>query len=64
MEDMIKIHFGDQSDAKVLLGTYVCTDIPGEFRWCPGVLTQVSEHSIHKTNNSLLKRERERERKK
>lgn len=43
LKDMIKIHLGDQTDAKVLLGTYVCTDIPGEFRWCPGVLTQVIE---------------------
>ena len=37
---MIKIHLGDQSDAKTLLGSYVCTDIPGEFRWQPGALTQ------------------------
>jgi len=38
---MIKIHLGDQTDAKVLLGTYVCTEVPGEFRWQPGALTQV-----------------------
>lgn len=31
---------GDQTDAKVLLGTYVCTDTPGEFSWTPGVLTK------------------------
>ena len=31
---------GDQSDAKVLLGTYVCTETPGEFKWQPGALTQ------------------------
>lgn len=43
---MIKIHLGDQADAKVLLGTYVCTEIPGEFRWQPGALTQVLELSI------------------
>lgn len=39
--NIIKIHLGDQADAKVLLGTYVCTEIPGEFRWQPGALTQV-----------------------
>ncbi|KAL6070950.1 Midasin [Balamuthia mandrillaris] len=38
--DLIRIHLGDQTDAKVLLGTYVCTDVPGEFRWQAGALTQ------------------------
>ena len=38
--DVIKIHLGDQSDAKVLLGSYICTDVPGEFKWQPGALTQ------------------------
>ncbi|KAJ3181878.1 hypothetical protein HDU85_003393 [Gaertneriomyces sp. JEL0708] len=38
-EDLLKIHLGDQTDAKVLLGTYVCTSEPGVFRWQPGVLT-------------------------
>jgi len=37
---LLKIHLGDQSDAKVLLGTYVCTDIPGEFKWVNGILTR------------------------
>lgn len=40
LEDLVKIHVGDQADAKILLGTYICTDVPGEFRWQPGVLTQ------------------------
>lgn len=40
-EDFIKIQLGDQTDSKMLLGTYRCTDIPGEFVWQPGVLTQV-----------------------
>ncbi|KFK22114.1 hypothetical protein AALP_AAs43134U000100 [Arabis alpina] len=30
----------DQLDGKTLVGTYVCTDQPGEFRWQPGSLTQ------------------------
>ncbi|KAI8815825.1 uncharacterized protein EV422DRAFT_572412 [Fimicolochytrium jonesii] len=36
---LLKIHLGDQTDAKVLLGTYICTSTPGSFRWQPGVLT-------------------------
>ncbi|EFA84854.1 type A von Willebrand factor domain-containing protein [Heterostelium album PN500] len=37
---MIKIHLGDQTDSKVLLGTYITSDVPGEFKWQPGALTQ------------------------
>lgn len=40
-ESFIKVQLGDQTDCKMLLGTYRCTDIPGEFVWQPGVLTQV-----------------------
>ncbi|KAJ1918233.1 AAA ATPase midasin [Tieghemiomyces parasiticus] len=35
---LVKLHLGDQTDTKVLLGTYVTTSTPGEFRWQPGVL--------------------------
>lgn len=38
--DFIKVQLGDQTDGKTLLGTYRCTDVPGEFIWLPGVLTQ------------------------
>ncbi|RIA85786.1 P-loop containing nucleoside triphosphate hydrolase protein [Glomus cerebriforme] len=37
--DLVKIHLGDQTDSKVLLGTYVSTSTPASFRWQPGVLT-------------------------
>lgn len=40
-ESFIKVQLGDQTDSKMLLGTYRCTDVPGEFIWQPGVLTQV-----------------------
>lgn len=40
-ESFIKVQLGDQTDSKMLLGTYCCTDVPGEFVWQPGVLTQV-----------------------
>ncbi|KAI7849614.1 P-loop containing nucleoside triphosphate hydrolase protein [Circinella umbellata] len=38
-DQLIKIHLGDQTDPKVLLGTYVSTSTPGSFRWQAGVLT-------------------------
>lgn len=44
-ENFIKVQLGDQTDSKMLLGTYKCTDIPGEFVWQPGVLTQVTLYS-------------------
>lgn len=37
----LRIQLGDQTDSKMLLGQYRCTDLPGEFVWQPGVLTQV-----------------------
>lgn len=36
----LRIQLGDQTDSKMLLGQYRCTDVPGEFIWQPGVLTQ------------------------
>ncbi|XP_066464567.1 midasin isoform X2 [Eleutherodactylus coqui] len=46
--DLLKVQLGDQTDSKMLLGMYRCTDIPGEFVWQPGTLTQavVSGHWI------------------
>lgn len=40
-ESFVKVQLGDQTDSKMLLGTYRCSDTPGEFIWQPGVLTQV-----------------------
>lgn len=37
---VLSIHMDDQLDGKTLVGTYVCTEQPGEFRWQPGSLTQ------------------------
>ncbi|KAJ3195669.1 hypothetical protein HK101_011411 [Irineochytrium annulatum] len=37
--ELLKVHLGDQTDSKVLLGTYVCQSEPGTFKWQPGVLT-------------------------
>lgn len=38
--EMMKIQLGDQTDSKMLLGLYRCTDVPGKFVWQPGTLTQ------------------------
>lgn len=40
--NFVKVQLGDQTDSKMLLGTYRCTDVPGEFVWQPGVLTQAA----------------------
>nr|DBA26506.1 TPA: hypothetical protein GDO54_010752 [Pyxicephalus adspersus] len=42
--DIFKVQLGDQTDSKMLLGMYRCTDIPGEFVWQPGTLTQAVSH--------------------
>lgn len=36
---LVKVQMGDQIDSKSLIGSYCCTDIPGEFIWKPGPLT-------------------------
>jgi midasin (ATPase involved in ribosome maturation) len=41
---VIELHLDDSIDSKSLLGTYVCTDVPGEFTWSPGPLTQAVVH--------------------
>ncbi|KAL5697769.1 hypothetical protein ACHQM5_028886 [Ranunculus cassubicifolius] len=37
---VLSIHMDEQMDGKTLIGSYVCTEKPGEFRWQPGSLTQ------------------------
>lgn len=37
---VLSIHINEQIDGKTLIGAYVCTEKPGEFRWQPGSLTQ------------------------
>jgi midasin len=38
-KSVVKIHLGDQTDSKILLGTYVSTPVPGTFRYQQGILT-------------------------
>lgn len=38
--DFVNVQIGDQLDSKLLIGSYVCTDIPGQFEWQPGPLTK------------------------
>lgn len=41
---LITLHLTDATDAKSLLGSYVCTDTPGEFKFQPGVLTKAASN--------------------
>ncbi|XP_067947567.1 midasin-like [Watersipora subatra] len=36
---LIKVQLGEQIDSKTLLGSYCCTETPGQFVWRPGPLT-------------------------
>lgn len=38
-DEIVKIHLGEQTDAKLLLGTYTSGEKPGSFQWRSGVLT-------------------------
>ncbi|CAB4255465.1 similar to Saccharomyces cerevisiae YLR106C MDN1 Huge dynein-related AAA-type ATPase (midasin), forms extended pre-60S particle with the Rix1 complex (Rix1p-Ipi1p-Ipi3p) [Maudiozyma barnettii] len=38
-KSIVKIHLGEQTDAKLLIGTYTSGDKPGTFEWRSGVLT-------------------------
>ncbi|KAG7014001.1 Midasin [Cucurbita argyrosperma subsp. argyrosperma] len=40
------IHMDDQIDGKMLIGSYVCAERPGEFRWQPGSLTQAVQNGL------------------
>nr|KAJ0203636.1 hypothetical protein LSAT_V11C500264470 [Lactuca sativa] len=40
---VLSIHMDEQIDRKTLIGSYVYAEQPGEFRWQPGSLTQVSK---------------------
>jgi midasin len=39
-DDLIELYLDEQMDSKTLIGTYVCTDLPGEFKWQAGSLTR------------------------
>ncbi|KAK4269128.1 hypothetical protein QN277_022325 [Acacia crassicarpa] len=43
---VLSIQMDDQIDGRTLVGSYVCTDIPGEFRWQPGSLTQAVQNGF------------------
>ncbi|CCK71283.1 AAA family ATPase midasin KNAG_0G02250 [Huiozyma naganishii CBS 8797] len=38
-DSIVKIHLGEQTDAKLLIGTYTSGEKPGTFEWRSGVLT-------------------------
>ncbi len=39
-KDILVLHLAQQTDPKMLLGSYLCTEIPGEFKFQPGPLAQ------------------------
>ena len=38
--ELLKLQMGDQIDRKVLIGSYHCTEIPGQFVWKAGPITK------------------------
>uniref|UniRef100_A0A7S3VEM6 Midasin n=1 Tax=Chaetoceros debilis TaxID=122233 RepID=A0A7S3VEM6_9STRA len=38
-DELLELHVDEETDSKTLLGSYAATDIPGEFTWRPGALT-------------------------
>eukprot|EP01031_Cornospumella_fuschlensis_P040966 gene40966-49973_t len=38
-DDLVVLHVSDQTDCKALIGSYACTNVPGEFIWIPGIVT-------------------------
>jgi len=38
--DLLCLQVSDQTDSRLLVGLYRCTDIPGQFVWEPGLLTR------------------------
>jgi len=43
---MIELHLDDSCDAKSLIGSYVCDEEPGKFKWQPGVLTKAVNEGL------------------
>ncbi|KAG5368467.1 Midasin [Yarrowia sp. C11] len=39
LDNMVRIHLGDQTDSKLLIGAYTTGSKPGSFEWRDGVLT-------------------------
>ena len=41
-ESLIEFHIDEETDSKTLIGSYTTTDVPGEFSWRAGALTNAS----------------------
>jgi len=42
VDELLELHIDEETDSKTLLGSYVATDIPGEFVWMAGPLTSAA----------------------
>ena len=40
--NLVELSLDEQTDCKTLFGSYICTDVPGEFRWQQGIVTQAA----------------------
>lgn len=45
-QSIVWINAGDQTDARSLIGSYVCGNVPGEFKWVPGLLYKCMLESL------------------
>ncbi len=52
---LYQVQLGEEIDSKLLLGSYKCTDVPGEFVWQPGILTKVAYFSELRSLSYYLK---------
>lgn len=41
-DELLELHIDEETDSKTLLGSYVVTDVPGEFVWMAGPLTSAA----------------------
>ncbi|KAL5263839.1 hypothetical protein ACHWQZ_G005046 [Mnemiopsis leidyi] len=41
-EEVLSVQLDEQTDSKVLIGNYVCSEVPGQYVWQPGVLTRAA----------------------
>ena len=45
-QEAVFVHLDEQIDSQTLLGSYVCTSIPGRFEWRPGVITDAVSRGL------------------
>ncbi|XP_063675572.1 midasin-like [Bolinopsis microptera] len=41
-EDVLSVQLDEQTDSKILIGNYVCSEVPGQYVWQPGIITRAA----------------------